>query len=281
MPKVSVIVATKNEEKNIVRNLRSIKRQTFRDIEVIVVDNYSTDNTVKLSRKYTRTVYTHGPERSAQRNYGVNKARGEYVLIIDADMELAPGVVQSCLENIKSHKMLIIPERTVGKSFLARVRAFERSMYVGDPTIEVARFFDKKVFEEFGGYDLKLTGTEDYDLPKRIMDKYGMQSLGWATEWVMHHEAQRTLFAQLKRKYYYAQKSAAYAGKHPDLIATQGNMLFRKTYFRNWKKFLFNPVLGISFIFIRILESSWAIVGYISAVGLGGFLRTFFSMFKK
>ncbi len=281
MTSVSVVIATKNEESNIIRNLKSIKNQTYKDVEIIVVDNNSIDNTVKISKKYTNKVYTKGPERSAQRNFGVSKAKGKYVLIIDADMELKPNLVKSCLENINGRKMLIVPEKTVGKSFLARVRDFERSMYMGDPTIEVARFFERKTFLEFGGYDLNLTGTEDYDLPKRIMDKYGSQSFGWATEWILHHEAQRTLWAQLKRKYYYAEKSADYTKKHPDLIMSQGNMLFRKAYLKNWLNFITNPILGISFIFIRLLEFSAAILGYIKAVGVHGFFRTLFLVPKK
>ena len=90
--KVSVVIATKDEEKNIGRLLESIKKQTYCSWEIIVVDNSSSDGTVKLARKYTRAVYNCGPERSAQRNFGVDKSLGKYVLILDADMELSSRV---------------------------------------------------------------------------------------------------------------------------------------------------------------------------------------------
>ena len=263
MALVSVVVTTKNEEKNIGKLLSSIRNQTHKDIEIIVVDNNSTDETVKIAREFTKTVYEKGPERSAQRNFGVRKAKGKYVLIVDADMELSMGVVGSCVENIRGHKALIIPEETQGSGFLASIRKFEREMYMGDPTIEVARFFEKKTFEEFDGYDLSLTGTEDYDLPKRIMDKYGKNSIGWAKEWIFHHEESLTLAKLLMKRFYYARKSVGYVKKHPDLIWTQGNMILRPAYFRNWKKFIKEPFVALAFIIVRILEMSAATLGFI------------------
>ena len=266
MPHVSVIITTRNEERNIERVLVSVKNQTYKDIEVIVVDNDSTDKTVEIAKRFTKKVYKKGPERSAQRNFGVEKARGRYVLIVDADMELTSGVVESCVENIRDHKALIVSEKTQGSGLMVSIRKFEREMYMGNLDIEVARFFEKEVFNEFGGYDLSLTGTEDYDLPKRIMDRYGRNSIGWAKEWIFHHETGLTLAKQLKKKFYYASRSVLYIKKHPDLILTQGNMLFRLAYFRNWKKFLQKPLLASAFIFVRILEMFAALLGFIYGI---------------
>lgn len=267
MDRVSVIIPTFNEEKNIDRVLSSIKAQTYKNIETLVVDDGSIDGTIRIAKKFSVRVFARKhAERSTQRNFGVAKSRGKYVLIIDADMELMPKVIESCVKNLGEHKALIIPEKTVGKGFMAGVRKFEREMYMGDSTIEVARFFPKKIFEEFGGYDPKLTGTEDYDLPKRIMDKCGNSSVGWAKEWILHHETGLTLGKQLKKKFYYAEKSVLYAKKHPNLIMTQGNMLFRPAYFRNWKKFLQKPFIASSFIFVKILEMAAAFLGFLKGV---------------
>ena len=65
MPLVSVIITTKNEEKHIENLLQSIKRQTYKNIEIILVDNYSTDRTREIARKYTDKIYLKGPERSS------------------------------------------------------------------------------------------------------------------------------------------------------------------------------------------------------------------------
>ncbi|MEM4655279.1 MAG: glycosyltransferase, partial [Thermosphaera sp.] len=85
-PLVSVIVTTKNESKNISSFCESIKKQTYNPIELIVVDNNSTDNTTELAKKFTDKVYTQGPERSAQRNFGAEKSSGDFLMVLDADM---------------------------------------------------------------------------------------------------------------------------------------------------------------------------------------------------
>lgn len=280
MPTVSVIIPAFNEEKNIERLLVSIKKQKYKRIEIVVVDDASTDNTSTIAREYTDKVFQRKhAERSIQRNFGAKKSSGDYLLFLDADMELTENVVGDCIEFMKgsSFGAITIAERTISNTFTGKVRAFEREMYMGDPTVEVARFFPKKIFFEFNGYDPSLTGPEDYDLPYRISQKY---KTGRVNSYILHHEEGVGLVRLLKKKYYYAAKGAIYAKKHPELIKTQGNLLFRKAYIKNWKKFVKNPILGISFIVIRILETASAVLGYISAVGIGGFLRACLKMFK-
>lgn len=61
-PLVSIVIATKNEEKNIGNCLRSIRAQSLKNIELIVVDNFSEDMTVEITKKYGAKVHTKGPE---------------------------------------------------------------------------------------------------------------------------------------------------------------------------------------------------------------------------
>ncbi len=275
---VSVIIPVFNEEENIERLLVSIKEQSYENWEAIVVDDGSSDRTVDIAKHHTDKVFLRShAERSVQRNFGAQEAKGKYFLFLDADMELTPGVIKDCVNNIHSNMGLVIPERTVGKGFMAEVRKFERSMYVGDSTVEVARFFDRLAFMEFGGYDINLTGTEDYDLPKRMSTKY---TIGRVKSWILHHETGLTLIKQLKKKYYYAYLSAGYAQKHPDLISKQGILILRMAYFRNWKQFIFNPIMGVTLLVVRFLETSAAAIGFLKAVGLVRFIKTFFKMFK-
>ncbi len=151
-------------------------------------------------------------------------------------------------------------------------------MSIDSPLTLSPIFFPKKVFFEFGGYDRDLTGTEDYDLPKRISSKY---TIGWAKEYILHHETGLTISKQLKKKFYYAQKSATYVQKHPDLISKQGILIFRKAYLKHWKEFVLNPILGLKLLFLRMLETIAALAGFISAVGLSGFFKAVFLMLKN
>lgn len=278
-PKISAVITTRNSGKTLEKLLKSLKSQTCRNLEIIVVDNNSSDRTVEIAKKYTKKVYRKGPERSAQRNLGAEKSTGKYLLFLDSDMELTKRVVEDCVQTARKSnlKLLVIPEKTTGRGLIPAVRRFEREMYMDDLTVEVARFFERPVFFEFGGYDLKLTGPEDYDLPYRIGKKY---KIGRSNHYILHNESGLTLFGLLRKKYYYASRGALYASKHPELISLQGNILFRKAYFKNWKKFVGNPLLGVTFIFVRILETMWAVTGYINTVGLVGFVKSLLKMHK-
>ena len=117
-PLVSVIVPCKNSSQFIAQCLESIKNQTYKNIEIIVVDNNSTDNTKEIARKYTKLVFNKGPERSTQRNFGAKESKGEYLLFIDSDMILTRKVVEECVGKIdQSAKAIIIPEISIGEGF--------------------------------------------------------------------------------------------------------------------------------------------------------------------
>lgn len=277
---VSIIITTINEEAVIEKLLVSLRKQSYKDIEIILIDNPKTnDQTREIAKKYTKNIFIKGPERSVQRNFGVSKAKGKYVMILDADMILSKEVVKECVDAADNleYKALVIPEKTIGRDWLSKVRRFEREMYEGDLGIEVSRFYSTKVFREMGGFDVKLTGPEDYDLHYRVMKKY---KVGRIKKYLYHFEEDMNLSVMLHKKYKYAREGARYADKHPELVKRQGTIFFRKTYLKNWKKFINHPLLGISFVCVRILETIWAISGFISAVGIKKFVATFFAMFK-
>src|SRR5258706_3214726 len=129
-PLVSIIVTTKNESQVLERLLESINKQTYSNKELLIVDNNSTDATVAIAKNYTKKVFIFGPERSAQRNLGAKKSKGEYILFLDADMELTPKVVEACVQvAVKDKKIAAaaIPEESVAHLFWEKVKAFERS----------------------------------------------------------------------------------------------------------------------------------------------------------
>ena len=131
---VSVIVPTKNSDKTLDECLLSIKNQTYNNIELIIVDNYSDDNTANIAKKYTKLVFNKGPERSWQRNYAAKKASGKYILVIDSDMILSKNVVSECVNKINkstSNSGVVIPEESFGEGFWAQCKKLERSFYVG------------------------------------------------------------------------------------------------------------------------------------------------------
>ncbi len=255
-PLVSVIITTKNEEKHIKNCLESIKNQTYKNIEIIVVDNNSTDKTKKIAREYTKKVYNKGPERSAQRNYGVNKANGSWILYIDADMILSRKVIEDCVNHIKKGIVaMYIPEIVMGNSFWSKVRRFERTFYNGT-VIDCVRFIKKSVFNKVGGFDLNLTGPEDWDLDKKLRMK-GKTVL--INESIKHNELEFNMKKYLAKKIYYSNSMNAYInkwGKNDPDIKKQLSPYYRlfKVFIENgkWKKLLKRPILTIGMYYLRL-----------------------------
>ena len=260
---VTVIVTTKNSQGFIDSCLKSIKNQSFTNIEIIVVDNFSKDKTKDIAITYTKNFFEKGPERSAQRNFGAKKAIGKYLLILDSDMELSENVIKECTEEIEREediKAVIIPEISFGRSFWAKCKALERSCYIGDETIEATRFFDRNTFLEFEGYDEQISAGEDWDLSQRIGNKYKISRI---ESQIRHNEADLSLIRSSKKKYYYALTFLKYIKKHPKIAKKQINIIFRPAFFRNWRKLIKDPIHTLGFFFMKLCEAIAGIIGII------------------
>lgn len=254
---VSVIIPTRNSEEFLENCLESIKKQTYKNIEIIVVDNNSTDKTKEIATKYTKLVFNKGPERSAQRNFGASKSKGDYLLFIDSDMELSKKVVEECINRVQKSGGVIIPEKSMGEGFWAKCKALERSFYIGVDWIEAARFFPREVFNKFKGYDETQTGTEDSDFPQRIKEKFGENSILRINSFIYHHEGKLSLFDTLKKRLYYAKTANVYTTRksNEEYFRKQSSILERyKLYFSDPKKLFKNPLFGLGVLFMKAAE---------------------------
>lgn len=111
VPKVSIIIPVHNRADELPETLESIRAQTSNDWEAIVVDDHSTDGALEVARKYERedsrfrSIQLPDPKRGAPaaRNFGVQNARGEFVIFLDSDDLLSPTSVDNRLRFIDSH----------------------------------------------------------------------------------------------------------------------------------------------------------------------------------
>lgn len=260
-PLVSVVVTTKNEERNIANCLKSIKQQDYPgdEIEIIVVDNSSSDRTKEIAGKYTNKVFNKGPERSAQRNFGVEKSKGEYIIYLDADMIPSERVIAECVGAVRRDKDLValyISEIIMGERFWSKVRRFERSFYDGT-VIDCVRFIRKDKFVEAGGFDLSMTGPEDWDLDKKLRD---IGRVGLVKEPIYHNEAEFNFKSYLSKKSYYINSFDNYVekwGKDDPDVKRQLGFYYRfvGVFVENgkWKKIICHPVLVLGMYCLRFL----------------------------
>ena len=103
MVKISVIIPTLNEGKYLENCLKSLKKQKFKDYEIIIADGLSTDNTVEIAKKYTKKVISSKDKSiGAGRNKGVKIASGEILVFTDADTIVAPNLLEKVNEAIKN-----------------------------------------------------------------------------------------------------------------------------------------------------------------------------------
>jgi len=255
-PLVSVIVTTKDEEENVEECLRSVMNQTFKNIELILVDNYSKDRTVEIAKKYADKVYLRGPERSSQRNFGAEISEGEYLLFLDADMILSPSLVEECLRKceFEGFDALYIPERVVGNGFWIEVRDFERSFYTGT-VIDAVRFVRKVVFRRINGFDENLVGPEDWDFDRRVREVAKTEIIDAP---LYHNEENFDMRRYLEKKKYYAQWLNSYMEKwgadHSEIIRQLG-VWYRSigVFVENgkWRKLIRYPLLTVAMCYLR------------------------------
>ena len=229
-------------------------------IEIIVVDNFSTDDTAAIAKSAGVKVVSIGPERSAQRNRGaIVEALGQYVMYVDADMRVGRAVMEEILGILRAPSppdALFVREQMVGAGLWTAVRNFERSFY--DATcIDGLRVIRKELFKDVGGFDENLYAGEDWDLDRRIMRK--TDKIGITKGALLHDEGEFSIAGHLRKKSYYAANFDAYCRKwnYDETIRKQFGMRYRLwTVFMEkgkWRRSLRRPDLLVLIWLYKIM----------------------------
>lgn len=228
-PQISVIIPTFNSSRTLETCFTSIRNQTCKNIEAIVVDAYSTDDTCKVAQRYGARLLRLAAERSPARNLGAKEASGHFVFFIDSDMELTPNVIQEALKACMQQgaDAVIVPEESVGEGFLAKCKKLEKKMRWQEAHGEAPRFFKKSVFEFLGGYDERLVIGEDFELAQRVSSV--RFKVGRIKSTIRHHEGHLSLRKLTAKLYYYGKTLPTYAREKPSLsLKTSSPVRFLK-----------------------------------------------------
>lgn len=261
---MSVIVPTKNVERTIESCLRSITGQSWGAIELVVVDNFSTDRTFEIAQQYADIAIQAGPERSAQRNLAIEQASGEYVLWIDADMVLTPHVIEDAVRAAVAGDLIavFIPEVTVGDGFWTACRSLERRCYVGVEMIEAPRLVKRSFFVEHGGFVADVAGQEDADLRMRLLARG--EPMGHIETYILHDEGRLTFRDIMRKRYYYGKSLPAYSRAQPGAISRQGAATL-KAMITNVPTLIGAPVHATALVGLRACEAAAYAAGAMAA----------------
>jgi glycosyltransferase involved in cell wall biosynthesis len=166
----SIIIASYNYARFLAEAIESALAQTHRDIEVIVVDDGSTDDSVEVASRYPVRVIEKANEGVARtRNRGASEARGEYVVFLDADDVLQPTFIERCLQAIGDAAYAYTQVEKFGTaSGLLHTRDFDgRALFDGN-FVPVTALIRKRVFDAVGGFDWTWPAHEDHELWARM-----------------------------------------------------------------------------------------------------------------
>ena len=186
-PKVSVIIPTFNRANLVGNAIQSVLNQTFRDFEVIVVDDGSEDNTKEVVSKFGDQVaylYQENQERSAARNNGIKHSRGQYITFLDSDDLYLP-------DKLKVQVELMDKNPEYGMSYSSSVWMDENNKYLHTwrdslngwifPEMMLAIhnkitvpsvMINRRVLDDVGYFNESINICEDYEYWCRIAMKY-------------------------------------------------------------------------------------------------------------
>ncbi len=181
-PLVSIIIPTYNRAWVIREAVDSVLGQTYRNFELIVVDDGSTDNTLDILESYGNDITVIQQENqgvSSARNTGVAAAKGEYIAFLDSDDVWQPKKLEVQTAYFVSHPDVMICQTEEiwvrkGVRVNPKNRHKKPSGMIFMPSLELclvspsAVMMKKSLLENMGGFDTSLPACEDYDLWLRI-----------------------------------------------------------------------------------------------------------------
>ena len=192
MPTVSVIIPIYNSSKWIEKTIESVLCQTYGDLETVIVDDGSTDDTAEIVKKYknraVRYFYQKNKGVSAARNKGIEVAGGKYIALLDHDDLWMPEKIEKQLHifNNKPDTGLVYSDAfVIDENGRVLYRVFEklephsgkiyRNLFLVNFIPCLTAVIPKRVFEDVGLFPEEYTMAEEYDLFLRIAEKYKIE----------------------------------------------------------------------------------------------------------
>ncbi len=178
MELVSVIIVTKNHSKYLKKCLQSLLNQTYKNIEIVVIDHDSADNTAEIvgsfkTNKIKYVLYKKNNGIADVRNFGIKNAQGEYIFFTDADCIAIPTWIEEGIHFFLKENVAGVEGKTIAENqnFGAAYHFVEN--YSGGQYQTCNMGYKRKILVELGMFSEKYkTAYEDIDLALRVKKKY-------------------------------------------------------------------------------------------------------------
>lgn len=193
MIKVTAIIPTLNEEKNIERAISSLD---FVD-ELIVIDSFSTDNTLSIVEKHqnVKVLQRKFDDFSTQKNYAIEKATHDWIFLLDADEEVTPELKEELLEIISSGYKKNAGYYIHRNFFINNKRLY----FSGFQRSKVIRFFDRKLCKYEGKVHETIIAKGEVKKLQHSLNHYSYESY-------VQYKSKLNLYAKLQAMELYEKK---------------------------------------------------------------------------
>ena len=169
-PFVSVIMPTYNRAQFLSRSIPSFILQTYKDCELIVVDDGSEDNTFQVVNDYMKAnknirYLKHSNRKlSLSKNAGIKAAGGKYIAFLDSDDEYKPDYLEKRVEFMDANEEISLIEGGViiiGDPYVKDINDLSKKIHLSDCLIGSTFFGKVNVFTDLGGFDKNIQYGED------------------------------------------------------------------------------------------------------------------------
>ncbi|MFC1685681.1 glycosyltransferase family 2 protein [Nanoarchaeota archaeon] len=203
--RVSIIIPTYNEEKDISEAIASLLKQSFKDFEIIIVDDGSIDNTLQIiknfSKKDKRVKIIPGKHKGPgfSRNLGAKKAKGKILVFVDADMTFDKDYIKNLIAPLTKNKQIIGSTHELEmvkntKNIWSRCWGKIRFDKESAKDARIFRAINKNKFFDMGGFDSKYGYADD----QTFWFKYGKRPFA-AKKTSCYHKNPETLKSVYKQ----------------------------------------------------------------------------------
>jgi glycosyltransferase involved in cell wall biosynthesis len=178
LPLVSIIIPIYNYGIQFEKALQSVFNSTYKNIEIVIVNDGSTNTYVKLKldsikdHPNVKIIHQENQGPSSARNNGIKNSTGDLILPLDADDMVQPDYIQLCVNILKNNKNIspvYCDTHHIGQTQGIEVRPeWSLERLNKGPFIVNCSMFHREAFDKCDGYDVKLKGWEDYDLWLRM-----------------------------------------------------------------------------------------------------------------